>query len=63
MLPKKRKSKPASVAKAARLLKRADNILIITHVRPDGDTLGSAFALMYALEAMGNFRFQAHAEE
>ncbi len=53
MAPKKRKSKPASVAKAARLLKRADNILIITHVRPDGDTLGSAFALMYALEDMG----------
>lgn len=53
MFPKRRKNKPASLRKAAALLKKADNILILTHLRPDGDTLGSAFALMYALEGMG----------
>ncbi|MDD4124422.1 MAG: DHHA1 domain-containing protein [Eubacteriales bacterium] len=30
-----------------------DNYLIFTHAAPDGDTLGSAFALKYALEAKG----------
>lgn len=30
-----------------------DSLTIITHIRPDGDTLGSAFALKYALEKSG----------
>lgn len=30
-----------------------DNILIISHENPDGDTVGSAFALHYALNIMG----------
>ncbi|MBQ6701407.1 MAG: bifunctional oligoribonuclease/PAP phosphatase NrnA [Clostridia bacterium] len=34
-------------------LKKKDNILIICHVRPDGDTLACAFALSHALKAMG----------
>ena len=34
-------------------LKESDDITILTHVRPDGDTLGSAFALMHALISIG----------
>lgn len=37
----------------AALLKGADNILIVTHLRPDGDTLGSAAALCSALRRAG----------
>jgi tRNA pseudouridine55 synthase len=38
---------------AAKLLKGADNVVILAHSKPDGDTLGSAFALLFALERMG----------
>ena len=34
-----------NVVECAQWLKEHDNILIITHTRPDGDTLGSAAAL------------------
>ncbi len=34
-------------------LKNADNILILTHINPDGDTLGSGCALLRALRKMG----------
>ncbi len=34
-------------------LKNADKILILTHANPDGDTLGSGFALMRALRKLG----------
>ena len=34
-------------------LKNADDILILCHRNPDGDTLGSGFALLRALKAMG----------
>jgi len=37
---------------AAKLLAERDNFLIITHRRPDGDTLGSAAALCLALQAL-----------
>ena len=37
----------------ARLLVENDNILIICHKNPDGDTLGSAAALCHALTTMG----------
>lgn len=37
---------------ANELLKH-DNILIISHMNPDGDTLGSAFALYHALKKIG----------
>ena len=33
----------------AALLREQDNILLLTHRRPDGDTLGSAAALCHAL--------------
>ena len=39
-------------AAAARMLAAQDKIMIITHVSPDGDTLGSGFALYHALSAM-----------
>ena len=38
---------------AVGLLKEKDNILILTHRNPDGDTLGSGFALLRALKDMG----------
>lgn len=34
-------------------IRNADNILILTHINPDGDTLGSGFALLRALKKMG----------
>ena len=37
----------------ADLLKRQKSVLIFTHMRPDGDTLGSAVALSHALDALG----------
>lgn len=37
----------------ARLLLEQDNILVLCHKNPDGDTLGSAAALQHTLSAMG----------
>ena len=39
--------------KAAEMLNEADNILILTHANPDGDTLGSGYALLRALLKAG----------
>ena len=44
---------PATEQQAAALLHAADDILILCHTKPDGDTLGSGFALLYALRALG----------
>lgn len=41
------------VSEAAALLREKDNILILSHMHPDGDTLGSATALCRALQALG----------
>ena len=38
---------------AAKLLLEQDNILILNHAHPDGDTLGSGYALCRALLALG----------
>ena len=38
------------------ILKENDNFLVLSHEHPDGDTLGSAFALMAALKKMGKKR-------
>lgn len=38
---------------AVSMLKSADKILILTHRNPDGDTLGSGFALLRALRQLG----------
>lgn len=42
-----------SVKEAAARLSSFDNILILTHIRPDGDTVGCAGALCAGLRALG----------
>lgn len=39
--------------KIAKRLKKAEHIAIFTHINPDGDALGSSFAVKYTLEAIG----------
>ncbi len=39
--------------KTAGILNANDSFLILTHRNPDGDTLGSGFALMYILRSLG----------
>ncbi len=46
-------SEPISVAVAAERLRGVDRIVILTHQYPDGDTLGSGFALCRALQKLG----------
>ena len=46
-------SERVTVSQAAALLREADRILILTHHFPDGDTLGSGYALCRALRALG----------
>lgn len=41
------------VKEAGRMLSGMDNVVILTHLNPDGDTLGSAFALYNALKSLG----------
>lgn len=41
------------IKKCAGLLKEKNNIVILTHAHPDGDTLGSGFALCRALMKLG----------
>lgn len=48
------------ISRAAALLRSADNVMILTHGRPDGDTLGAGFALRYGLEALGKRCFVAN---
>ena len=45
--------KKIDVNECASLLKEYDNYLILSHRHPDGDTLGSAFALKRALDLLG----------
>ena len=47
------------IAGAAALLRAAEDILIITHIRPDGDTAGSGCALCLGLRALGKTAFLA----
>ena len=42
-----------TVLETADFLRTLDNVLILTHVRPDGDTVGCAAALCRALRALG----------
>ena len=42
-----------TITETAAMLRQMDNILLLTHVRPDGDTIGSAAALCRALRDMG----------
>jgi phosphoesterase RecJ-like protein len=41
------------VRETSEILKKAQNVLIISHKNPDGDTLGSAYALYYGLVSLG----------
>lgn len=51
------------IKKCAALLKEQDNILILTHAHPDGDTLGSGFGLCRALIKMGKKARVLNADE
>ncbi|MDE6751453.1 MAG: bifunctional oligoribonuclease/PAP phosphatase NrnA [Eubacterium sp.] len=51
------------VKKCAALLKEQDNILILTHSHPDGDTLGCGFGLCRALIKMGKKARVINADE
>ncbi len=42
-----------TLRQTARFLKRHDHYIILTHASPDGDTLGSAYALYYGLNEIG----------
>lgn len=42
-----------TLKQTASYLKKHDNYIILTHASPDGDTLGSAYALYYALRESG----------
>ncbi len=42
-----------SLDKCCEILKTLDNVLILTHKTPDGDTLGSAYGLMGIFKLMG----------
>ncbi len=43
----------ANIDKVAKYFDRADKIVIVTHVSPDGDALGSSLGLMHFLETQG----------
>ncbi|MBQ3057762.1 MAG: bifunctional oligoribonuclease/PAP phosphatase NrnA [Clostridia bacterium] len=42
-----------NLKQTARYLKKHNNYIILTHTSPDGDTLGSAYALYYGLNEIG----------
>ena len=42
-----------TISEAVKILRDNNNFLILTHIRPDGDTIGSASALCYALRKIG----------
>ena len=45
--------KHLNLKQTAGFLKKHNNYIILTHASPDGDTLGSAYALYYALNEIG----------
>ena len=57
------KSEMVTVAQTAAMLTAADDVLILTHQYPDGDTLGSAYALCRGLQALGKRARVACADE
>ena len=46
-----------TVSETAELLRSFDRVLILTHIRPDGDTVGCAAGLCAALRALGKTAF------
>ena len=51
-----------SIDETLEALQGLSEITIICHIRPDGDTLGSAFALMHALKKSGKDRVEVVCE-
>ena len=43
----------SSIEEIAARIRRAKSVVILTHMRPDGDAIGSALALSCALERLG----------
>ena len=56
-------SKLLTITETATWLSERDNFLIITHKRPDGDTLGSGGALAMALQTQGKTAYLLHNKE
>lgn len=48
-----------SVKETADILRGAEDVLIVTHIRPDGDTAGSACALCLGLRSLGKRAYLA----
>jgi phosphoesterase RecJ-like protein len=46
-------SEPATVARVAEEIRRRQQFVISSHVRPDGDAIGSQLAMAYALRTLG----------
>ena len=46
-------SQSVTLEETAALLQKADHILLLTHQYPDGDTIGSGYALCQALQSLG----------
>lgn len=44
---------PIDFEEAVKELKKSENVLVLTHANPDGDTLGSGFALVRILRQLG----------
>lgn len=55
--------KTLDTAQTAELLLQKDDFVILTHRNPDGDTLGSAFALLRALRSIGKRAFVSCSDE
>lgn len=56
-------SRMLDAASAAEILRQSDDLLLLTHRRPDGDTVGSASALCLALRALGKRAYLAENED
>ncbi len=46
-----------TINETVQILRDNNNFLILTHIRPDGDTIGSASALCYALRKVGKVAY------
>lgn len=46
-------TKKIDIPQTCELLRKAQDILVLSHMNPDGDTLGAAHALLYTLRLMG----------
>ena len=57
MLDKATEFRALTIHEAAHKLHEADNVLILFHINPDGDAVGSAFALREALTCLGKRAF------